>query len=427
MEKFDIIIVGAGPAGSAAAYYAAKSGLSVLLLERGEYPGAKNVSGAVFYSDVLNNLIPNFHQEAPIERYINHHVLSALTEDASISVKFSNQRDKPVGISVLRGKFDRWFAGKAEEAGAVVLTASLVEDLIVHNGQVSGVKIARDHGEVYANIVILAEGANSLLTEKAGLRKRPMAKHLGLGIKEVIRLPASEIEKRFQLSANDGVAFSFIGDCTRGIPGGGFLYTNRESISIGVVAHLEHLKRAKVEPFTLLDHFKEHSAVASLIAGGSVKEYAAHLIPEGGLDMVPRIHAGGVMVVGDAAGFTMNYGLVLRGMDFAVASGIAAAEAACKAHEIKDFSKSATARYRRLLRRSFVLKDLRRFKKLSRFLQKERVYTEYPAWLNRVGKSLFDVSARPRDKSMKLIIRERPRTVNLLTIIRDMMRGIKSI
>ena len=137
-EKFDLIVVGAGPAGSAAAYVAAKAGLSVLLLERGRFPGAKNVSGAVFYTDVLNRMIPNFWEEAPVERWIAHHVLSVLTSDASISVKFSKKWEKPVGVSVLRAKFDRWFAGKAEEAGAMVLGSSLVKDLIYQNGRVVG-------------------------------------------------------------------------------------------------------------------------------------------------------------------------------------------------------------------------------------------------------------------------------------------------
>lgn len=427
MERFDVIIIGAGPAGSTAAYCAARAGLSVLLLERGEFPGSKNTSGAVLYGSALNSLIPDFWQEAPVERWITNHVLAVLTEDSSISIKFSRKIERPVGVSILRAKFDRWLAGKASDAGAILLTSSLVEDLIFKDGQVIGVQVARTQGKVYANIVIIAEGSNSLLTEKANLRKGVMPQYLGLGVKEVIRLSKDEIEKRFQVPADEGVAFSFIGNSTQGIPGGAFLYTNRDSISLGLVAHLNKLKQAKTEPYTLLDRFKEHQAVAPFIAGGTVKEYSAHLIPEGGLKMVPRAYAGGTMVVGDAAGLTLNYGIVLRGMDFAIASGMAAAEAARKAHKLHDFSERTLSYYQQLLKRSFILKDLKRFKSLSELLQKERIYTEYTAWLSRTGKNLFDVNTVPRDKMLKIFYKQRPRKVDPLTILTDIVRGIRSL
>jgi len=427
MQKFDAIVIGAGPSGSAAAYSMAKAGLSVLLLERGRQPGDKNASGAVFYSDILESLITGYRQEAPIERWITGHVITALSEDSDLSIKFHHTPDKLNAFSVLRSKFDRWLAQKAADAGALLITSALVEDLILKDGKVAGVIVARDQGEVYADIVIIAEGANSLLTEKAGLRKGTVPQYLSLGVKEVIRLPSAEIEKRFQINPDEGIACSFIGYCTRGVPGGGFLYTNRESLSLGLVVHLDDMKRAKIEPYTLLDRFKENSVVAPLIADGMVKEYSARLLPVGGLDMVPRLYTDGLMVSGDAAGFTMNYGIILRGMDFAIASGMAAAEAACSAHRQHDFSKNCLAAYEKALSKNFVLKDLKKYRGLNHLMRQERLFAEYPGWVSRAARQLFTAGPVPREKALKVLLREKPAKLNLVTSLLDMIRGIRDL
>ena len=427
-DKFDAIVVGAGPAGSAAAYSMAKSGLSVLVIEKGEFPGAKNTSGAVFYDEILNELMPGFWQEAPVERWVNNHVITLLGEDSSISMKFSHEQpQKPVGLTVLRSKFDRWLAQKAADAGALILSSTLAEDLILEKGKVKGVRVAKEKGEAYADVVIIADGANSLLIEKAKLRHNPKLRYAGLGVKELIKLPAHEIEQRFQLSGNEGAAYTFVGDGTHGLPGGCFLYTNKESLSIGLIVNLDNLKDAKVQPFTLLDHFKEHQAVSPMLSGGIVKEYSAHLIPEGGYDMMPQLYSDGVLVAGDAAGLTLNSGLTLRGMDLAIASGIAAAEAVKKAKERADFSASALSHYKRALEQGFVLKDLRRFQHLSRLLQNGRIYRDYPAWFCRVAKSLFAVGTGSKERAFKVVMKEKPRNLNYLKIVDDILKGIRNL
>lgn len=92
MEKFDAIVVGAGPAGSAVAYTMAKAGLKVLVFERGKYPGAKNMWGGAFFGPLMYELFPNFWKEAPVERYINRHVISFLTKEDSLSLDFKTTR-----------------------------------------------------------------------------------------------------------------------------------------------------------------------------------------------------------------------------------------------------------------------------------------------------------------------------------------------
>ena len=427
-DRFDVIIVGAGPAGSAAAYCMAKAGLSVLVLERGEYPGAKNTSGAVFYGEVLSNLLGDFWQQAPVERWITKHIISFLGGDSSIELRLNGEKpSRPIGVSVLRTKFDRWFAQKAADAGALVLTSTLAEDLIFKNGRVSGVRTGREEGEVYADVVVAADGANSLLAAKAGLRSTFRLQDLGLGVKEVIKLPSQEIEQRFHLAENEGAAYAFVGEGTQGLPGGCFLYTNRESVSLGLVVSLKSLGQARVCATTLLDYFKEHPTVAPLISGGILKEYSAHLIPAGGYYMVPQLYADGILVVGDAAGLTLNSGLIQRGMDFAIASGIAAAEAVKSAKEIGDFSKKSLSYYEELLKGNFILQDLRRFRHLSRFLHSERIYKEYPAWLNRVAKRIFTIGLSPRKKTFELLTEEKPERLSLLKIAVDILRGWRNL
>jgi len=422
-DKFDAIVVGAGPAGSAAAYSMAKAGLSVLLIERGEFPGSKNTSGAVFYGEVLNELMPGFWREAPVERWINNQVISILGEGSSINIKTSReQTSKPVGVSVLRSKFDRWLAQKAVDAGATLLTSSLVDDLLWEKDRVTGVRVAREQGEVLADVVIIADGANSLLSEKAKLRGKMELRHVAVAVKELIKLPENEIEQHFQLSGNEGAAYSFLGEGTKGLPGGCFLYTNRESLSIGLIVNLHNLQTAGIQPFELLDGFKEHQAVAPLIAGGIVKEYSAHLIPEAGYDAVPKLFANGVLVVGDAAGLTLNSGFTLRGMDLAIASGIAAAETVKQAKKNKDYSAGYLSYYRKLLEQGFVLKDLKRVKNFSRLLNNKLIYREYPAWACRVANRLYNVGTKPALKMTKIINGERPRSLSLWRVISDIFK-----
>ena len=207
-------------------------------------------------------------------------------------------------------------------------------------------------------MTILADGVNSLLTEQAKLATKPQPHQLAVSVKETISLPAQVISDRFRAADDEGTAWLFAGAATQGHAGGGFLYTNRESISIGLVATLSDLCTSQVPIYQMMEDFKGHPAVAPLLAGGKLVEYSGHLIPEGGFNMVPTLYADGCLATGDAAMLCINLGYQVRGMDYAVASGSLAAEAALEALEAGDVSAAKLAGYQAKLEDSFVLQDL---------------------------------------------------------------------
>ena len=372
-EKFDVIIVGAGPAGTTAAYVLAKSGVEVLQIERGSYPGAKNVFGGILYTPVLNRLIPNFWEEAPVERHMKGVKIFLISEKNAVSIGVeSEEHNQPPynnSFTVSRAKFDNWYAQKAQEAGAMLITDTVVDDLLWDGNKVVGVKARGEEGDVYADVVIVADGVNSLLAQKAGLRKDFRPRQVSLGMKEVIELPREVIEERFNLSGNEGVELKYMaGDATKGLWGGGNIYTNLETLSIVLWVSLEPLMASRQGAPDLMERFKEHPFVSRYIKGGKTIEYQAHLAPDGGYDFTPKYYTNGLLIAGDAARF-LNASIHYEGTNFAMASGEAAAKAIIEAKKKGDFSEKSLSNYQKLLNDSFVMKDLKRYRKLNHFAE----------------------------------------------------------
>jgi electron transfer flavoprotein-quinone oxidoreductase len=423
MQHFDAIVAGAGPAGSSAALAMARAGLRVALIERGEYPGAKNVSGAALYApNLLADLLPEYWEEAPVERYLTRRVVTLLGQEAAVSLDFrTNHFSKPPynGFTMLRPRFDRWLANKAEEAGALLISSTVVDDLLYKNERVAGVRCRRQDGDLYAPIVIAADGANSFLAKKAGLQHEFRGDEMTLGVKEVVRLDAHTIEERFNLNGDEGMTNEYVGYATGEVKGGGFLYTNRDTLSLGVVVQIASLAQKKMRAYELLDQFKQHPAIAPLVRDSVTLEYSAHMIPEGGWAMLPTLSRAGLMVAGDAAGFVFAAGLFLEGMNFAIASGLAAAATAQEAHANQDFSAESMARYRKQLESSFVLKDLKNFRHAPAFVNNERLQNVYPELLCETMENIFRSDGKPRRKIGRVVLDTMRGKVPLLTLLRD--------
>ncbi len=411
IDSFDVIVVGAGPAGSAAALIAARAGLKVLLLERGEYPGAKNVSGAAFYgSAILNRLIPNWWEQAPVERYICRRNIAFMSPTTSVSLDFrstgTGYADPPYnGFAVLRPKFDRWFAAQAEAAGACLLNASVVDDVLRENGRVVGVRVRREQGEVRGKVVIACDGANSFLAKKAGLQREFHAHEMSLGVKEVLGLDEALIRERFHISGNEGMALEYLGAITEDVRGGGFLYTNRDSLSLGIIGQISSLAERQKRPYELLETFKAHPAIAPLVRGGKLREYSAHVIPEAGWELMPKLYTDGMMVAGDAAAFCFVAGLYLEGMNYAMQSGLAAGETAIEACQKGDFSARSLARYKHYLTQRNVYTDFRRFRYTPSFVNSERLQNLYPEIVAHGAETLFRVDGNSKQKILPLAMR----------------------
>ncbi|MFH1080258.1 MAG: FAD-dependent oxidoreductase [Pseudomonadota bacterium] len=401
MEKFDVIVAGAGLAGLAAAYTLAGSGLEVLVLERGDYPGAKNVTGGRLYMNPVRDLFPGLWNKAPLERFIVHEGAVLMATERSIAINYSGNelRTEPhQSYSVLRAKFDRWLAEQAEAKGAMLLTKVRVDEVIHEDERIVGVLAGGD--ELRADVVIACDGVLSLVSEKAGLRTYGSPHDYGVGIKEVIALDPGVINDRFHLEGNEGAARLFIGEATGGLFGGGFLYTNKESISLGIVIGIQSLLEAASEPNApfLLDAFKQRPEIAPLIKDGTTVEYAAHVIPEGGFKTLGPLYGNGILVAGDAAGLALNIGFTVRGMEYALASGYYAAQAVMKAKEAGNFSRESLSIYQQLLEESFVLKDFKNFQETPAVLTNPRFFRHYPELAGNLMADIYRVPPGPKDR-----------------------------
>lgn len=380
MEKIDVVIVGGGLAGLSCAYKLAEKNMQVIVVERGDFPGSKNVTGGRLYLLPIKDLAGDMLDGAPFERKVVRERWSLLGKGNSISVDLMGEkfRAEDHSYTILRANFDRWFSDRLMEKGVFVIPKYRVDDLLWEGNRVIGIKAGDE--EIYANIVVASDGVLSFMAEKAGLKPKMKPGNYAVGIKEVIELPEEKINDRFNVVNGEGCAQLFIGDVTKGIFGGGFLYTNKESISLGIVAGIKALmeKSPTIEAHTLIDAFKERYEVKRLIDGGNLLEYSAHIIPEGGYGGVSRLYGNGIIVVGDAAGFALNMGVTVRGMEFAIASGVIAAETIIHAKETDDYTEKTLSYYENRLKETFVMRDLQSFRNMPDFLDNDDLFTFYP-------------------------------------------------
>lgn len=395
-QKFDAIVVGAGPSGNAAAYTMAKAGLKVLQIERGEYPGSKNVQGAILYADALERIIPDFRDDAPLERHIIEQRMWVLDDASFVGSHFrSEDYNKPPynRYTIIRAQFDKWFSSKVREAGALLICETTVNHLIMDGDQVVGVSCDRESGDVYADVVILADGVNSTLARKAGFHPEIKASNVALAVKEILFMPEELIQQRFNIKGEEGVVIEMVGKITDGMMGTGFLYTNKDSITIGIGCMLSDFKKhgAKSSPYQLLEAMKQHPSIAPMIEGGEMKEYCAHLIPEGGFFAVPKVYGNGWMIVGDSGGFVNA--VHREGSNLAMTTGRLAAETVINAKAAnRTFDEQTLSAYQFALNESFVMKDLKKYRDMPKvFHDNRQFFTTYPELINKAAQTMITV------------------------------------
>lgn len=422
-HDFDAIVVGAGPAGSAAAYVLARGGASVLVIDRADRPGAKNTSGGRLYSYALDELDPALAADAPLERPVTKEEITLLDGDRGVTVALTEPGfgAPPQSYTVLRADFDAWLAERAEDAGATVVAGVRVDDLMEQDGRIQGVVAGGD--TMTAGVVIAADGVNSLLGQRAGLRGELVAHQIGIGAKQVIALPPGVIEDRFGLEAGQGAARLVLGG-VHGLPGGGaFLYTNRASVSLGAVYTASSVAKGSVSLPELIAAVRDHPAIRPLVRDGQVLEYSAHLVPEGGWRAVPRsLHRPGFLMVGDAAGLVINMGYTIRGMDLAILSGVAAGRAALAAPG-DDMGPEYVAELGRL----GVTAAMKGAAKVPGLVDNKRLFTAYPALLAGLVSDAFTVRSATPPPPLRAAIRRVKEHVPLATAARDLVQAYRAM
>jgi electron transfer flavoprotein-quinone oxidoreductase len=423
--EFDVIVVGAGPAGSATALTLARKGANVLMLEKAKIPGERNMTGGVLYGEFLDeygliSLVPEFESSAPLERHMLSHeiVLLGPTDYERGEARYykltKTSLAAKVGLfdldfgtghdyTVLRRNFDRWFANLAVQAGAMLSTETTVEGLIKEGGSVVGVRTTKE--ELRAKLVIDSSGVTSGLVEEAGLRGRLSPKQLYHGIKRVYKLDSGTIEKRFKVAPGAGRSIFFLGEFMEGVSGGAFIYTNRDTLSVGLVVSMESLLSETTEHFDRVgklidvqDEFEAQPMVAEFFDGAQPLEYAAHNIPKGFKSILKTPYADGFLVTGDALGSFVKIGSMIDGMRRAIASGVMAAETYLKASSLGSFRAGNLSSYRDRL--APIYKDVHRSGQDSLVFESSFTYTTIPRLIfgTRLISSIYRFEPRSEKK-----------------------------
>ncbi|SMO91068.1 FAD-dependent oxidoreductase [Fodinibius sediminis] len=439
-EKFDCIIVGAGIAGLAAAMILARNNMKFLLIEKGDFAGSKNVSGGVLWGSDLARLVPEYWKEEDggWERYINHRRLTFMDRESTFSIDFkSSHFNAPPysGVVVLRSRFDRWLADKVQEAiddsdfamESFIATSIKVDEVLMEDDKATGIRTGEE--EFHADSVIIAEGVNNLLTRQAGLQDDYVpADHMLTGIKEVIRLDQKVLEDRFQLNGLSGMSNEFIGYATDGVEGGGFLYTNRDTVSLGLVAGIRDMREKEKSPHDLLNQFKNHPVIQDTIRGGEVVEYSAHVVSSGDKQVMPKaLYKDGLLLCGEAANLLMNAGKAIQGMDFAMRSGILGAETIIHAKKKGDFSSQTLQEYRRKLDETYVMKDINQFQDAVHMLHSPEMFRDIPNLVCDFGRKFFTIDSKPTRKSRRLFAESVKKHSSYWDLIKLGFKGGKSL
>jgi len=394
-EHYEAIVVGAGPGGAAAAAALAKQGVETLVLERGVEAGSKNVSGGLIYAEesapyTIDGLFPDFREEAaerPVDEYYIHNIAGEKVK--TFDLNRIHHHDTDWCDAVLRRRMDSWLAEEVHEltreTGGGLLTDVRVNGLLREGGSIVGVT-CDELDPITADVIVAADGVNSELARDAGLMDWDDPGDWFQGVKAIVEMEPDVVNERFDIDGDEGVAHLFSGDLFQGVRGGGFLYTNEDSLSIGTVFHLDSLADERAEPHELLDALLTHPLLDQWFQGEyDEREYAAKLVPDSKKVAHPSPHRGRLLLVGDAAGQMQAQGPIIKGMNHAVTAGGLAAEAYVDA-KTRGQPEAAGALYEQKLEDEGVMKQLRP----SRYRATKVVSESRP--VNRLGNAVLNSS-----------------------------------
>jgi len=433
--SFDVVVVGAGRAGVAAAYKLADEDFDVALVERAKQPGMKNVTGGVLYGSILDDLVPEFPEEAPLERHVVEHNIKLLHGDAEVSIGYRDLdlREEP-NYTLMLGKFDRWFVDRAVEQGVTFIAETSVRD-VTENGDHAVVHTDRRNGDIACKAVVGADGVNTTVGRKTGIQRTMHNEDMALSVKKVIDVGRDTIDQRFNLDSGEGAAYIYTG-FPEGAPTiGYFIYTFEEYISVGAVGGLETLRWLGEEGYadsgtplySLLEEFMALDTVRPYVQGDDVEEYQGILVPEHSYDTLPDRHSRRVALVGDAAGLVLNKGYTFRGLDYGIKSGLVAAESAMACAENGNWDTFGQ-RYDTELEDSYILQDMKQHRYLPEFLKTERMYGAYPGIATETLRSMYSADTDASGLTWRQAYRAFRRSdAGVLDLLKDGYRGLRSL
>jgi electron transfer flavoprotein-quinone oxidoreductase len=322
-KKWDIIVVGAGCAGSAAAKRAAEKGLKTLLLEKARKPGEKNVSGTNLNTIAL--MSPDLHYilNAPFERELTALKVYFVLPDRTTSVE--ERYGNNIALAIRRDEFDNWHAETAAQAGAELKKSTSVVDIVIENEKVVGV-VTHDGETIRSEVVIDAGGVNSIVGRKAGLIPKRTGSALILYATVNVKLTKEIIDDRWQ------GAFEYYVAPDTGYKAWPWIFPKKDSVTLGAGGYMtSDLKNVN----EYMQNFLNLPVIKQKLAGGKIQSWGLHIDPD---QMLDKKCTGGLILTGDAAGFVMPF--VGEGMPEAFRTGIYAADAAAEAIAKRDTSET---------------------------------------------------------------------------------------
>ena len=432
---FDVVVVGAGRAGTAAAYRLATEGADVALVERASQPGMKNVTGGVLYGRVLADLLPGFPEEAPLERRVVEHNVVMLHDDAAVTLGYRDAalRDEP-NYTLLLGRFDRWFVDRAVEVGVTFLPETTVRD-VTQDADGAVVHTDRADGDLRCSAVVGADGVNTTVGRTTGIQRPMRNEDRALAVRKVIDVGRETINERFALEDGEGAAYVYAGYPAGAPTVGYFLYTFEEYVSVGAVGGLDVLRSlgdagyggSGTPLYGLLEEFTDLDAVRPYVRGDDVQEYEGILVPEHTYETLPARHDRRVALVGDAAGLVLNKGYTFRGLDYGVESGVLAGDAALACAADGNWAAFGR-RYDARLEDSYVMDEMRRHRGLPALLAAERLYGAYPGVATETLRGMYTTGADARTPTWRRAYRALRRSdASALDLLKDGLRGLRSL
>lgn len=382
MDRFDVVIVGCGVGGCSAGYVLADNHLKTLIIERGGEPGEKNVMGGVLYLDEFKKLGVNLHNLPRERRVTTEGFVFPSGDDCSFVFRVGPADN---AYTVFRSSFDKWFSNEVEKKGVMIVKGIKVKELIKRGDEWV---IVTDAGEVSAPFVVGADGVNSIVARKTGLRSQFSPEHFIVTVKEVIAISRDRIESRFNLKCDEGAIYDVVGIPYIEVGGGGFIYTNKDTISIGAGARLSTILSHKVRFPEYIEYMKRNPAIRRLIEGGELVEYSVHMIPFGGVKRWGDVVGDGVLLVGDAMGSILPD---LTGAPFAVFTGRVAGEIIREAYRGGINTKEKLKNYYILLKREGIWRKMRRSAIISLLLKR------FPDFLSGISYGVNNVISQAED------------------------------